>query len=238
MKISNVPLIIHGLISLTWHMHYATCKTYIWLISPKDNRSHGKTYIFPWPITLLPIFLFLHWSVRSSFLCLLLILNLSLTLPLLFWVLLNYQSAFILYQLSTKTNYEIPLILSKYLMVKVKLHFLYKSLYVGMETRQKRTFFTVTVCAGRGLDRALSKWQQFVVLFSLLVPLDLLVVCFNDRSEPPSVLLSPVCHPDTQMKDEMEIVTDAITALLIEGEAKLSPPWLGFVWTESMPRSD
>lgn len=42
--------------------------------------------------------------------------------------------------------------------------------------------------------------------------------------EPPSVLLSPVRHPDTEMKDEMEIVTDAITVLLIEGEAKLSPP--------------
>lgn len=56
------------------------------------------------------------------------------------------------------------------------------------------------------------------------LPLDLLVVCFNDRPEPQSVLLSPVRHPDTEMKDEIEIVTDAITALLIEGEAKLSPP--------------
>lgn len=37
-----------------------------------------------------------------------------------------------------------------------------------------------------------------------------------------SVLLSLVSHPDTEMKDEMEIVTDAITLLLIEGEAKLS----------------
>lgn len=53
-----------------------------------------------------------------------------------------------------------------------------------------------------------------------------------------SVLLSLVSHPDTEMKDEMEIVTDAITLLLIEGEAKLSPAWLGFVWTEPMPRSD
>lgn len=77
---------------------------------------------------------------------------------------------------------------------------------------------------------------------SCVVPLyvtqDSLGVCFNDRSESPSVLLSPVCHPDTEMKDEMVIVTDAITGLLIEGEAKLSPAWLGFVWTESMPRSD
>lgn len=38
-----------------------------------------------------------------------------------------------------------------------------------------------------------------------------------------SVLLSLVRHPDTEMKDEMEIVTDAITLLLIEGEAKLLP---------------
>lgn len=38
-----------------------------------------------------------------------------------------------------------------------------------------------------------------------------------------SVLLSPVRNPHTEMKDEMEIVTDAITVLLIEGEAKLSP---------------
>lgn len=53
-----------------------------------------------------------------------------------------------------------------------------------------------------------------------------------------SVLLSLVCHPDTEMKDEMEIVTDAIMLLLIEGEAKLLPDWLGFVWTEPMPRSD
>lgn len=53
-----------------------------------------------------------------------------------------------------------------------------------------------------------------------------------------SVLLSLVRHPDTEMKDEMEIVTDAITLLLIEGEAKLLPVWLGFVWTEPMPRSD
>lgn len=52
----------------------------------------------------------------------------------------------------------------------------------------------------------------------------------------PSFPLSP--QPDTKMKDEMEIVTDAITALLIEGEAKLSAAWLGFVWSESMPRSD
>ena len=89
-----------------------------------------------------------------------------------------------------------------------------------------------------GLEWALLKWQQLVVLCSLSVPLDLLAVCFNDRPEPQSVLLSPVRHPDTEMKDEMEIVTDAITVLLIEGEAKLSPPWLGFVWTESMPRSD
>lgn len=37
-----------------------------------------------------------------------------------------------------------------------------------------------------------------------------------------SVLLSLV-SPDTEMKDEMEIVTDAIMLLLIEGEAKLSP---------------
>ncbi|CAG01359.1 unnamed protein product [Tetraodon nigroviridis] len=29
-------------------------------------------------------------------------------------------------------------------------------------------------------------------------------------------------HPDTGMKDEMEIVTDAIILLLIEGVAKLS----------------
>ena len=56
------------------------------------------------------------------------------------------------------------------------------------------------------------------------VPLDLPVVCFNDRSEFQSVLLSPVRHPDTKIKDEMEIVTDAITVLLIEGEAKLSQP--------------
>lgn len=89
-----------------------------------------------------------------------------------------------------------------------------------------------------GLLRALLKWQKFVHSLSLYVPLDLLVVCFNDTSGSQSVLLSPVCHPDTEMNDEMEIVTDAITVLLIEGEAKLSPPWLGFVWTESMPRSD
>lgn len=66
--------------------------------------------------------------------------------------------------------------------------------------------------------------KKIVVLFCLHVPLDLLVVCFNDRSGSQSVLLSPVCHPDTEMKDEMEIVTDAITVLLIEGEAKLSLP--------------
>lgn len=53
-----------------------------------------------------------------------------------------------------------------------------------------------------------------------------------------SVPLPPVHHPDTEMKDEMEIVTDVITLLLIEVEAKLSLPWLGFVWTESTPRSD
>lgn len=40
----------------------------------------------------------------------------------------------------------------------------------------------------------------------------------------PSVLLPPVSHHDTIMKDEMKIVTDAIMVLLIEGEAKLSPP--------------
>lgn len=40
----------------------------------------------------------------------------------------------------------------------------------------------------------------------------------------PSVLLPPVSHHDTKMKDEMKIVTDAIMVLLIEGEAKLSPP--------------
>lgn len=65
--------------------------------------------------------------------------------------------------------------------------------------------------------------KKIAVLLPQYVPLDSLGVCFNDRSESPSVLLSPVCHPDTEMKDEMEIVTDAITVLLIEGEAKLSP---------------
>lgn len=54
--------------------------------------------------------------------------------------------------------------------------------------------------------------------------MDSLVVCCNDRSEPPSVLLPAVRRTDSAMKDEMEIVTDAITALLIEGEAKLSLP--------------
>lgn len=77
-----------------------------------------------------------------------------------------------------------------------------------------------------------------VLLFSLDVPVCLLDVCFNGKSGDLSVLLSPVSHHDTKMKDGMKIVTDAITVLLIEGEAKLSPPWLGFVWTQSMPRSD
>lgn len=42
-----------------------------------------------------------------------------------------------------------------------------------------------------------------------------LVFLGNDRSGPQSVLLSPVRH-DTQMKDEMEIVTDAIMVLLMK----------------------
>lgn len=48
--------------------------------------------------------------------------------------------------------------------------------------------------------------------------------CFDERSEHQRVLLPAVQRPNTEMKNEMEIVTDAIMLLLIEGEAKFSLP--------------
>lgn len=94
MKISNVALIIHRTISLAWQMYYTTCKTYIWLIFPKDDRNHEKTYIFSWPLSLSLVSFFFVCLFVSLFANFLIFLFLIVTLLLLCGVLINYQIAF------------------------------------------------------------------------------------------------------------------------------------------------
>lgn len=87
-----------------------------------------------------------------------------------------------------------------------------------MRTRTQLKQFPMDVYASEGVTKIF--FALFPCMFSWICCSSVLMIGLGLLS----VLLSPVCHPDTEMKDEMEIVTDAIMVLLIEGEAKLSPP--------------
>lgn len=110
-----------------------------------------------------------------------------------------------------------------------------------MLTRSKKLkIFVVKTYLREGLEKAWLKWQQFVVFSvpSLICRLSSLITGISLACPLVRDSLSSCLGPDREMKDEMEIVTDAITVLLIEGEAKWSQEWLGFVWTQSTPFSD